>query len=329
MPTLFDDLKTFTIDACALLKCPFDAGKYPNHYGPYAVGEPSGHVMHYTASPDSGITRVRSLMTRFAINSSPTRKKANPGIHFIVFDRLHPELAPVRAKYPQLYGPNGVFKTDVLHYGLDLAFYASNWANKFTVATELRNVGKLYPKQAGSQAKFYWGSVKNVGNPKYLYKGRPPVKVRGMWCEPFTDEQIRDAETICRTLWQYWSRFTACDFLSHHHIHKNKWDCWPHFPFGRFKNAICGSTPLDLTGYLVELDRLRCPPITDTDTATSFLGTFGYLLTTPPFPASASSTAIKQATVYFQRKKGLKETGQLDKPTMAAMNQARKAYKLV
>ena len=219
----------------------------------------------------------------------------------------------------------------MLHWGLKLAFYSSNWANKFTCGTELRNVGKLYTKNGRT---FYWGRAKNIGNRKYLYTGRPPVKIRGMWCEPFAEEQLLASEHVCRQLkkWETCNGdFEMANFMSHHLIHKNKWDAWPHYPFGRLKEAVCYDKPFNLDGYITELDQLRCPYIKDDDSAEKFLVAMGYLARgwwerTPP--AEVEPTR-EQAIKYFQKKKGLRANGKLTNKTIKAMNATRRAYKLV
>jgi hypothetical protein len=287
--------------------------------------------MHYTASPASGgIQRMRALMQRMRVNST-----SRVGIAFIVFDVLHDELAEIRARYPALYGPKGVLKVDVLHYGLDLAFWSSNWANKFTVATELRNVGKLYTKNGRT---FYWGRGKNIGNRKYLHKGRPPVEVRGMYAEPFSDEQILASVAICRNLKKWMvknTRFEMVNFMSHHLIHSTKWDAWPHYPFGRVKHAICYNKPFKLDGYISELDQLRCPPVKDEDSAEAFLVTMGYLAPDWMRYTNNPDADFKTAVKYFQQKKNqrkggkrLKVDGKLNAATLKAMDATRRAYKL-
>lgn len=323
---LFERLNAFTQDAYAHLNIDYVAGKKQwNNYGPYADGEPSGHVMHYTASPHSKY-RLTNFMRRFAVNQwikRNGRKSAGVGIGFAVFDRFHDALADVRSNYPDLFGTNGVFHGDVLHWGLDLAFYSSNWANKFTVGTEIRNCGKLKKKDG----KFYFG--------KSVYTGRTPIEVRGMWCEPFTDGQILDTVTICRNLkkWEMkHAHFDPMHFMSHHLIHKTKWDAWPHYPFGRVKHAICNDEPFDLNGYLDELNALHCRPVTDDDTAEEFLRTMGYLVR-PGKPTNAKMKKyidedIPQAIKYFQEKKELGRTSKLDDRTLKAMNATRRAYKL-
>lgn len=317
--TFFKLMQAFTEDAYEVMGVPFE-GTGKNHYGKYRKGQPSGHVMHYTASPDAK-GRLKSMMKRFQRNS-----RARVGIAFMIFDKLDPRLAKVRAKYPELYGPNGVFKVDVLHMGLDLAFWSSNWANRFTCATELRNVGKLYTKNGKT---FYWGRPKNIGVRKYLYRGRTPVKVRGMWCEPFTDDQILASVKVCRELKRWMGKnFDSLHFMSHHMIHRNKWDAWPHYPFGRVKKAICFGGPLRLGGYLEELNKLSCPPITDWDnSSTDFLTAMGYLTQIAP-GWGWKLEAWEQAIKCFQEKKGLRRTGKLTKPTIKAMNGTRRVYRL-
>jgi hypothetical protein len=324
MTPLFAQLKSFTEEAYTALKIDMtDNGR--NNYGPYEPGEPSGHVMHYTASMDSP-SRLTNIMRRFRIGSyimKKGRKQAGVGIAFCIFDKYHEQLETVRAGYPELFGPDGLFHGDVLHWGLDLAFYSSNWANKFTVGTELRNAGKL--RKEGS--KFFSG--------KSAYKGRPPVQVRGMWTEPFTDGQILDSVFICRQLkkWQKkHAHFDPMHFMSHHMIHENKWDAWPHYPFGRVKHAVCNDVAFKLDGYIKELNDVRCPQIVDDSTAEDFLRVMGYLV----LPAGASNTKMKgyleedvtQAIKFFQAKKGLKKTGKLNEKTIKTMNAVRRAYKL-
>lgn len=306
----FQRLEAFTREACAALGRPFDAGRRRNHHGRYGQGLPSGHVLHYTASPDTGIGRMRSFMSRFALNSG-----TRVGVHFGVFDRLSLELDGVREGYPDLFGPDGPLVVDVLHYGLAHAFWASNWANRFTVATEVRNVGGLYPSTRG---RFYWGRKKNTGSRKHLHAGRDPVQVRERYWEPFADGQIQAVHAICSNLVKlHGDQFRASHFLGHAHIHRTKWDPLPHFPFGRLKSSLFEGTRFELDGYLEELDGLRCPPVEDRESASAFLSAMGYL---PGDPT--------EATRLYQRKMGLGPTGKLTRKTIAAMNRTRRVYRL-
>lgn len=310
----FKQIWDFTRESYDKLKIPYE-GKGKNNYGPYKEGEPSGHVMHYTGSPDSP-SRLTNIMRRFQLNS-----KARVGISLVIFDKFHTQLQGVRKNYPQLYGTNGILSVDVLHWGFDLCFWSSNWANPFTVATELRNAGKI--KKEGNS--FTWG-----GNP---WKGRTPVEVRGMYAEPFTDEQILDSVYICRQIKKVQgANFNPMHFMSHFMVHPNKWDAWPQYPFGRVKRAVCNGGPFTLKGYIEELNDLSCPKVVDEDTAETFLVTMGYLMR----PSNPDNMAMKKyldedvplAIRFFQNKKGVKATGKLNETTIKSMEAVRRAYKL-
>lgn len=312
----FGQLDQFTREAYQQLKIDYTSGdkRTWNNYGPYTQPT-SGHVMHYTASADSP-SRLTNIMNRFKINQwimKNGKKQAGVGISFAIFDKFDDRLADVRANYPRLYGPGGLLHGDVLHWGLGLCFYSSNWANKWTHGTEIRNAGKL-----GSSSG---------------WQGRTPVQVRGMLAEPFTDGQILDSVEICRNLKTVQGEnFKMVDFMSHHLIHPNKWDAWPHYPFGRVKHAICNDLPFSLDHYIEELNDLSCPKVIDDDTAETFLVTMGYL----DRPMNPDNMAMKKyldediptAIKYFQMKKDLKATGKLDAQTLSAMDATRRAYKL-
>jgi len=322
---LFSRMEEFTKKSYDRLGLEFVVGKKRwNNYGPYKEGEPSGHVMHYTGSPHSKY-RLTAFLRRFAINQWITRngrKSAGVGIGFAIFDRFDDRLEDVRADFPDLFGDGGLFHGDVFHWGLDLCFYSSNWANPFTVGTENRNAGKLKEKDG----KVYFG--------RNEFKGRV-VRVRDMPCEAFTDGQILDSVTICRNLkkWQQANtQFDHMRFMSHHLIHPNKWDAWPHYPFGRVKYAICNGMEFTLEGYLDELNNLSCRKVVDEDTAEEFLRTMGYLIF-PPNPSNADMRTyldldVPQAIEFFQKKKDISPTGRLDDRTIKAMEHTRKAYRL-
>lgn len=318
---LFDMLRQFTLEVYDFYNIA-PVGSGDNNYGPYEEGTPSGHVLHYTASPNGSVSRLKTLLKRFAVDST-----SRVGVNFIIFDGLQPELSSIRAHYPELYGPAGVFKVDVLYMGM-LAFWASNWANRYTLSTENRNVGKVFTEDGET---FYWGGSKNIGNPSYLYTGRPPVQVRGMWCEPFTDDQIRANEYVCRKTKEWMDesgQFDPINFMSHHLIHSTKWDIWPQFPFGRMKDAICNGKPLDLDGYIEELDDLSCSKIVDDPTAEEFLITFGYLTVNWRELTKDEDETWSDAVKNLQRKKDIAVDGIVGPNTRQAMNQCRSAYKL-
>lgn len=322
---LFSRLEQYTKKAYEKLGIDFIASrKRWNNYGPYGDGEPSGHVMHYTGSPHSKY-RLTAFLRRFRINQWITRggrKSAGVGIAFAVFDRYDDRLEDVRVEFPDLFGEEGLFHGDVFHWGLDLCFYSSNWANPFTVGTEIRNAGKLRVRNG----KPHFG--------KSEFTGRT-VKIRDMVCEKFTDGQILDTVTLCSNLkaWQQENtHFDHMHFMSHHLIHPNKWDAWPHYPFGRVKYAICNDMDFGLDGYIEELNNLSCRKVVDEDTAEEFLRTMGYLV----FPANPSNADMKkyldedvpQAIEFFQEKKDLKTSGKLDDRTLQAMERTRRAYRL-
>ena len=310
----FKQLDEFTREAYEKLKIDYSSGakKTWNNYGPYTQPT-SGHVMHYTASADSP-SRLTNIMRRFRLNQWIMRKgkkSAGVGISFTIFDKFHDKLADVRKNYPDLY--SGLLHGDVLHWGLDICWYSSNWANKWTHGTELRNAGKLKKGQD--------------------WKGRTPVEVRGMLAEPFTDGQILDSVEVCRNLKKVQGEhFKMVDFMSHHLIHPNKWDAWPHYPFSRVKRAICNETELSLDNYIEELNDIRCPPVIDDSTAEDFLVAMGYLIRPNINANEAMRTYLNDdvptAIGYFQQKKDLKPTGKLDSSTLKAMEAVRRAYKL-
>jgi hypothetical protein len=242
-----------------------------------------------------------------------SKKQAGVGISFAIFDKFDDRLVEVRKNYPRLYGSGGLLHGDMLHWGLETCWYSSNWANKWTHGTEIRNAGKL-------------GSVSG-------WKGRTPVQVRGMLAEPFTDGQILDSVLVCKNLkLVQGENFKMVDFMSHHLIHPNKWDAWPHYPFGRVKRAICTDSEFSLDNYIEELNDLNCPKVIDEDTAETFLVTMGYLMR----PENPDNMAMKKyldedvptAITYFQRKKDIKATGKLNDATLKAMEAVRRAYKL-
>jgi len=318
---LFELLQNFTLEVYDYYGIsPTSTGE--NNYGPYTEGNPTGHVIHYTASPNSSVSRLKTLLKRFAVDST-----SRVGVNFIIFDCLHDDLATIRAHYPDLYGPSGVFKVDVLFMGM-LAFWASNWANKYTLSTENRNVGKLYTDDGTT---FYWGGASKVGNSSYLYTGRTPVQVRGMYAEPFTDDQIYANEYLCRKTKEWMNEdehFDPLTFLSHFNVHSNKWDSWPQFPFGRLKDAIVNDKPLDLDGYIDELNTLSCDKIVDDATAEQFMIVFDYLTENWRDLTDDADATWKEAVKNLQRKKSIAVDGIVGPNTMAAMNQCRSAYKL-
>jgi hypothetical protein len=178
--------------------------------------------MHYTASnlaitPKRKLGRLPVFMRRFARNSG------TPGIHFGVWDGKMPQFEEIRKKYSVF----DILGCDVFFWGTDVAYYHGNDANGWAIGVENRNIGKLKKKNG----KFYWHKTVE-------YKGRAPVQVRGIWCEPYTKAQVEANILILRWLKDLYPIQTH-RVLGHLHITSNRTDPMPHWPLGLVRIAGC------------------------------------------------------------------------------------------
>lgn len=221
----FSQLEAYTKDVYAYLKIPFDAKGKKNWRNWDKPTGPEGLIIHHTVS-NSAVTKIRPLgriptmLRRFALNSGP------PGIHFIAWDNKNPALDSIRSKYPVF----NELPCDVFHYGFDKAFYHGNTANGWACGIENRNIGRLIEK-AG---KFYWDKM-------VPYVGRPPVQVRGFWCEPFTLEQVKTNIILLRWMGAIYDTKPE-KVLGHIHVISNRTDPYPHFPLALVRDSCFGAS---------------------------------------------------------------------------------------
>ena len=231
MHEYFRQLSDFTKDVYDFLDIPMNAKKRKNWRNWDNDSGPEGFLYHYTASNaavtnDRPLGRIPYMLERFAINSG------SPGVHFIVWDCKMPQFEEIRAKYPVFE----ILDADIFFYGLERAYYHGNSANGFAVGMEIRNVGKL--KKVNG--KFFWHGGKAP------YVGRPPVNVRGVWCEPYTLPQVKAAILMLRWLRNIYE-IKPHKVLGHLHITSNRTDPMPHFPLAMIRKACFQdrNVPLD------------------------------------------------------------------------------------
>jgi hypothetical protein len=236
-------LVDYTKDVCERLDIDFNARGRRNYYRKWADRRgPTGFIKHFTASnaavtPRRKLGRIPVLLRRFARNSGA------PGVHFVTWDVLMPEFADLRAKYE-------VFEhltCEVFCWGVDVAFYHGNTANKWALGIEHRNIGKLHQRDDGS---FGWGK-----KGKHDYVGRDPVHVRGFWCEPFTLGQIMADVLLSRWCVEFLP-LEMPRFTGHENITSNRTDPSPHFPLKLVRDLAFNDDPLALlsAGYRADDD---------------------------------------------------------------------------
>jgi len=227
----------YTKEVCKYLDIRWDAKKRRNYrMWDNGVG-PTGALIHYTASNKAvssrrPLGRIPNLLRRFARNSG------TPGVHFVVWDDYNPELAGIRAHYDVF----NILPCDVFSWGWDVAYYHGNWANGWAFGIENRNVGVLRKRKG----KFYWGGH----NP---YRGRDPIQVRGIWCEPFTSAQIW-ANILLIAWMRHIFPIASYKVVGHTHIISTKVDPFPSYPFHMVRDMI--RRPLSRLHFMAQQHKL-------------------------------------------------------------------------
>lgn len=168
----FKQWKAYTVEALAILapKCePTQTVKTR----PWKHDGPMGVIYHYTGGPN-GIAS-----TRWA-NENP----ANTGSswHCTIFDHIVAAVEELTKKYPLVrqYLPT----TALFIASLEESTWHGNWTNSRCFGIENRNLGRL-------NSKGYRGKYKS---------NKPPVKINGIWWEPYTKGQLLGNIFVARAL---------------------------------------------------------------------------------------------------------------------------------
>jgi N-acetyl-anhydromuramyl-L-alanine amidase AmpD len=261
---ILEQLRAYTIQVSKFLGVePIQSGK--NSYGPFADGQPTGAITHYTAS-NMAVTRNRPygrlpvLLNRFAPGG--TQKV---GVHFIVWDEKVERFNEFRDRFDLLKDMPG----EVFFMGDTEAYWHAGWFNKISYGVEIRNLGNIIKDGRG---RFFWRN-----GAKYF--GRDPIKVgfrrkgkayrRSFW-EPYTWQQM------AATLWVH--RLMASiypirpeRFLGHSHVSSTRIDPGLHFPIHEMReyslDKVKRNIPINKVPWLSEFeddpyiyDRIDLPP---------------------------------------------------------------------
>lgn len=223
-------LRCYTIDVSKLHGIvPQGSGK--NSYGPYAGGQPTGAIMHFTAS---NLTDSRGIVLLERFKPGGTQ---GVGIHFIVMDETPERHRDIKMHYPLI-----LQVPEIYHFGHDQVFWQAGWFNSLSYGIEIRNVGAVSRDQRGN---LWWNGS------KFRYFGRPPITVgKKMW-EPFTRSQMLGTLWVNRLMTAIYG-IKPERFLGHVHVTSNRDDPGRHFPMHEMREYSFNSVPLDDVPFLQE-----------------------------------------------------------------------------
>lgn len=201
--------------------------KQRNHNGMWADGQPSGAIMHYTASNSAysfsrPFGRIPTLLERFQVGSPH-----KVGVQFIVWGDPIPELMELRNPYPWLQDMPGL----IFCPSYQIASWHAGWANSWAYGVEVRNVGRVY--RSGDQ--LYWNKKMRVP-----YKGEvASLGAKGVLWEPYSQEQLACCVWLGRLMRRAYGTKPEL-FLGHYHVSSNKVDPGPLFPLKLIRRLSCG-----------------------------------------------------------------------------------------
>jgi N-acetyl-anhydromuramyl-L-alanine amidase AmpD len=225
-------LRSYTIDISRLYGIS-PAGSSKNNYGLYTDGQPTGAIMHYTAS-NLTESRGKVLLERFKPGGSQ-----GVGIHFIVMDATPERHIDIKMRYPLI-----LQAPEVYHFGHDIVFWQAGWFNSLSYGIEIRNVGAVTKDARGN---LWWN------NSKLRYFGRAPIQIgsgKKMW-EPFTHSQMLGTLWVNRLMAAIYS-IVPERFLGHVHVTSNREDPGLHFPIHEMREYSLNDVPLDDVPFLDE-----------------------------------------------------------------------------
>lgn len=207
-------------------------GTGKNSYGPYTEGQPTGAVMHYTASNLTD-SRGNVLLERFKPGGSQ-----GVGVHFVVMDKTPDRHIDIKMRYDLI-----LQVPEIYHFGHDQVFWQAGWFNSLSYGIEIRNVGAVVRSSGGN---LWWN------NAKLRYFGRPPITVgKKMW-EPYTHSQMLGTLWINRLMAAVYN-IVPERFLGHVHITSNRDDPGRHFPMHEMReHSLSDAVPLDDVPFLKE-----------------------------------------------------------------------------
>lgn len=203
-------------------------GNDRNHNGEWTKDQPSGAIMHYTASNAAYSTRrpfgrIPVLLRRFQVDGM-----YKVGVQFIVWGDPLPYLMKLRDQWPRLHDmPGLIFCTDHT-----LASWHAGWVNSWAYGIEVRNVGRVYRDRTGG---LYWNrKLKIPYDGEIIALG--PKRIE--W-EPYSHEQLACCVWIGRLMHAVYQTDPEL-FLGHYHVSSNKIDPGPHFPLKLIRRLSCG-----------------------------------------------------------------------------------------
>jgi N-acetyl-anhydromuramyl-L-alanine amidase AmpD len=228
-----EQLRAYTVEVSKLYGIP-PKGSKRNSYGPFAAGQPSGAITHYTASNWTP-NRIRNLLTRFKPGGDQ-----GVGVQFIIVDEIPERHRQIRDRYPLVSD----IPSEIYYFGTE-AFWQAGWFNKMSYGIEVRNVGRIFYDTSG---KPFW----NGG--KLAYFGRAPIKVGDTYWEPYTKSQMIGCLAVHRMM-ALLHLICPERFLGHLHVTSTRIDPGPHFPIHEMREAaLKPSTELLKTPFLAEFD---------------------------------------------------------------------------
>lgn len=206
---------------------------------PWAHGIPVGVTEHFTA----GVTWKETVRW---LNGPDSQASC----HALILDRRIAEIDDIWSQYPVL---QQIPVTALLLADLDQGTWHAGWVNSMNFGIENRNAGIL----RGRQGAWTWWPKNWTAPFPHQGLGKIPIRIDGMWWEPFTYGQVVANIIICQMLVSRY-HFTTPDepgmdiqwFLPHSATEGSKWDIGRAFPLDNVRNAVFDQVPVESLQWL-------------------------------------------------------------------------------
>jgi len=233
----FDAWRRASIAIMDYYSLPLDPGRKVR---PWKHGRPIGVTEHFTG----GITWKETVRW---LNGQDNDKAS---CHALILDRRIAEIDDIWSQYPIL---QQIPVTALLLADLSQGTWHAGWVNALNFGIENRNAGIL----KGRQGAWTWWVKKWTAPFPHQGLGKTPIRIDGMWWEPFTYGQVVANIIICQMLFSLYHSNTPDEpsmdarwFLPHSATEGTKWDTGRAFPLSNVRDAVFDQAPVESLQWL-------------------------------------------------------------------------------